>query len=144
MVWKFCLCVMIVSIMCACALPENPSTMFQFVRKRETPHRYCGRHLVSILQLLCGSNYNGDIEKKRSSEIRDSKPMQDADELPWLQSQPFEEGSEAEFPFRSRSVANSLRNRLFRRHSRDGGIVDECCIYKGCTTSELAEYCLDR
>jgi hypothetical protein len=54
--------------------------------------------------------------------------------------QAAEEAQEIRFPFRSRAAAAT-----FRRHKRnDGGIVDECCIYKGCTVNELTDYCSSR
>jgi hypothetical protein len=51
-----------------------------------------------------------------------------------------EEQPEIRFPFRSRSAANTFR----RLKRSDGGIVDECCIYKGCTVNELTDYCSSR
>jgi hypothetical protein len=59
-----------------------------------------------------------------------------------LWSQP--EAAPEDFPFRSQWLANQLTNRVFRRQRRDGGIVEECCVFKGCTFSELSEYCADR
>lgn len=58
----------------------------------------------------------------------------------------LDEFPELHYPFRSRSEANTLMNRLFRRRQKrnDGGIVDECCIYKGCTVNELTDYCSAR
>lgn len=125
--------------MYACALPESPSANMQIVRKRETSHRYCGRYLVSVLHLVCSGNYYVD-EDKRSTEDTENKSLRD---MEWM-SQPSDYASEVEFPFRTRPVANSLTNKHFRRHTRSGAIVDECCIYKGCTISELTEYCQAR
>jgi len=60
--------------------------------------------------------------------------VSDPDNSLWTQLQTVDELPETEFPFRSRSIANTFANRVFRRRERsDGGIVDECCIYKGCT-----------
>jgi hypothetical protein len=54
-------------------------------------------------------------------------------------------GAAAEqFPFRPWWMANQLTNRVFRRQRKDAGIVEECCVFKGCTFSELSEYCADR
>jgi hypothetical protein len=59
-----------------------------------------------------------------------------------MESQDVEEFQDAKFPFNSHSEATTFKNRRFRRE--DGnytGIVDECCVYKGCTLTEVAEYC---
>jgi len=65
--------------------------------------------------------------------------VSDVDGSLWIQP----EGSE-QFPFRPWWIANQLTNRVFRRQRRNVGIVEECCIFKGCTYSELSEYCADR
>lgn len=64
----------------------------------------------------------------------------DMDDSPWLQPGAAEEV----FPFRPWWMANQLTNRFFRRQRRSAGIVEECCVFKGCTVSELSEYCAAR
>ncbi|PNF37136.1 hypothetical protein B7P43_G00387 [Cryptotermes secundus] len=65
---------------------------------------------------------------------------QDTDGSPWFQTGDAEEV----FPFRPRWMANQFTNRNFRRQRRSAGIVEECCVFKGCTVSELSEYCSAR
>ncbi|XP_069694835.1 bombyxin F-1-like [Periplaneta americana] len=129
--WKLCLLVMVT---CACALPEN-------LNKRDSSHRYCGRNLVNILSFVCsGRGYNGVEEMEERK--RNSHALPDADDAFWWLQLSDEE---LQFPFRSRAAANTLSNREFRRQTRnDRGIVEECCIVKGCTINELADYCLSR
>lgn len=63
----------------------------------------------------------------------------DLEYVQWSRPKPVEE-PEIRFPFRSRAAANTFR----RQKRNDGGIVDECCIYKGCTVNELTDYCSSR
>jgi hypothetical protein len=54
----------------------------------------------------------------------------------------FQPGDAEEvFPFRPWWMANQFTKRFFRRQRRSAGIVEECCVFKGCTVSELSEYC---
>ncbi|KAJ9581998.1 hypothetical protein L9F63_003688 [Diploptera punctata] len=137
--WRFCLYVMVSCSMYACALPENPSMGMDMLRKRETSYRYCGNHLYTALRLACGGNYYED-EYKRNSDDAENKVLRDTEWIPM----PTEYELQAEFPFRSRQSANSFTSKYFRRHLRSGGIADECCHNKGCTFSELREYCQRR
>ncbi|GFG29353.1 hypothetical protein Cfor_01236 [Coptotermes formosanus] len=144
--WRLCLSVVLIGVICVCALPENPSLMSKLVQKRETQQRLCGNNLVAILRLLCQSKYHGMFERrKRDTHMFHSRSPQDLDTLQWIQSQAEEEVPKTKFPFRSRSVANTFKNRSLRRLKRNsGGVADECCINKGCTLGELREYCAER
>ncbi|XP_021924501.1 LIRP-like [Zootermopsis nevadensis] len=143
--WRLCLRAMLISMICVCALTDNPSTTPKFVEKREA-HRYCGRNLANILKFLCQGHYNGiDYDRKRRDVdfYGEPKLYGDHDYDFWSQAEDVDDFADLHYPFRPRSVSSVLLNKLFRRRPKrnNGGIVEECCIYKGCTLSELTEYC---
>ena len=55
----------LIAVICVCALPEKPSIMSKLVMKRETQQRYCGSRLVNILKFLCQSKYYSMDERRR-------------------------------------------------------------------------------
>lgn len=75
--WRLCLRVMLIAVICVCALPEKPSVMSKLVRKRETQQRYCGSRLVNILKILCQSKYYSmDERMRRDTEFFHSRSPQ--------------------------------------------------------------------
>jgi len=74
--WRLCLLVMLIAVICVCALPEKPSVMSKLVRKRETQQRYCGSRLVNILKFLCQSKYYSmDERRRRDTEFFHRSPQ---------------------------------------------------------------------
>ncbi|KAJ9581997.1 hypothetical protein L9F63_003687 [Diploptera punctata] len=116
-----------------CSFSESQSDFYKFMDKRQG-RRYCGKNLVTMLELLCDGNYNGP---SISNVNYQKKSAEDTDWIP----NSSDYALETVFPFRSRTSANSLSTKYFRRHLRSGRITEECCHMKGCTFDELREYC---
>ncbi|XP_069704317.1 LIRP-like [Periplaneta americana] len=135
--WRALLPITVIGALSSCVLIEEPSDLFK-LRKREESERYCGQDLANAVRVVCnGSFYGPDEPVKRNGDITENKFLQDLEKRPWPQLLDVP----VTFPFRPRHISSQMRFRRHRRQTYEAPIVDECCIYKGCTYDELSEYC---
>lgn len=142
--------------------------MSKSVKKRQTEERYCGSKLADKLMEVCNGTYEGPNNTDQGVNNTDlgvnntdkgvnntdlgvntdqgvnTPRKRDLRTVLWFQSQAEKEVRNTKFPFYPRSAANKFKKRSFRRQKREGGVADECCINKGCTVTELRQYCAER
>ncbi|XP_058789500.1 LIRP-like isoform X2 [Phymastichus coffea] len=112
-------------IMVQSSSAELPLNDYELIVKRQGMSKYCGKHLVNTLQLICHGLYNTMFKRDQEMDLDDYPSYDDS------------------YPFRSRARARAMMMGRFggsryRRQSR--GVHDECCV-KSCSVAELVSYC---
>ncbi|CAG5121626.1 unnamed protein product [Candidula unifasciata] len=111
-------------------------------------HRRCRYQLTWTINLSCQFDpYRIPYRKRRAIDRPSNKNIiQDVESTemrPWNKTTDLHPTFPNDLPeFMTRtSAASFLNSRRSRRHKRNAGIMEECCINKACSWEEFGEYC---